>query len=567
MDIQLRGHPENRGFQMDTTLTLQILETIQTMQEVCPHLYHSLETDNYALFSRLYQDMRQGLAGLIRIALDHKGNQGVQKLEDGGKSCLASLIRIYSDYHKQKVRCLQKIEFELLPLLQELYLQFYYFCYLFFHQKKMEEYHQRDIRELCGNSYIDEAIQCGHYKYDLSIAVLAYNKIEYTHQCVESLLRNLPKNLRYELIFVNHGSTDGTKEYFSSKSPDKQLDIAVNGGGLGAFSRIVEGEFTLLVSNDVIIGQNAIENLFACICSDPKIAWVVSTTPNVSNLQTIPASYQTAEEFQVFSSQNNYQDSLRWEQRVRLCNPIDIRRNSVFFASSGLCLNGRFHSFLANSFPDDRVSLFLRRNGYKMMLAKDAYCHHFGSVTLKEDVQRKGEEEYYLNGRKEFFRTYGVDPWGTGFCFARPFLQRVVDHEFGHVDILGINCGLGSNSLKIKEQLKEYCHNTDVTLYNVTDLRQFISDLSGISDYAQLIADRHNFANFLHGKTFRYIVWEDEFLSNSDAKKLVSLIQKVLLPSGKLFFKKNQQIDTCSDLLHASHKLGDGWFAYSEKND
>lgn len=552
---------------MDTTLTLQILETIQTMQEMCPHLYHSLEADNQTLFSRLYQDMRQGLASLIRISTDHKGNHGVQKLEDGGKSCLASLIQIYSDYHKQKARCLQKIEFELLPLLQELYLQFYYFGYLLFHPEKMEKYRQQDIRELCGNGYIDEAIQRGHYKYDLSIAVLAYNKLEYTRQCVESLLRNLPKNLRYELIFVNHGSTDGTKEYFSSKSPDKQLDIAVNGGGAASLFRIVEGEFTLAVSNDVIIGPNAIENLLACIRSDSKIAWAVPTTPNTSNLQTIPASYQTMEEFQLFARQNNHRDPFRWEQRIRLCNPIDIRRNSVFYASSGLCLNGRFHASKSNSFPDDTVSLFLRRNGYKMMLAKDAYCHHFGSVTLKGEVQQKGEQAFYLNGRKEFFRAYGVDPWGTGFCFAIPFLQKRIGSESGHIDVLGINCGLGSNSLKIKEQLKDYCHNTDVTLYNITDLRQFTSDLIGISDHVQLISNEAHFSSFLNGRTFRYIVWEDVFLPSLDTKKLILGVIKALLPGGKLFFTRNRQLDMCSELVHASSELGDGWFVYSNKDD
>lgn len=551
---------------MDSTMVIEILHLIQTMEEMCFHFCDSAEKNNFKDFAQNYQDMREGLSALIRIANSIQDkSDGVKKLSNGCKSSLASLVEIYSCYGKRREYCIKKIEFELLPLLQEVYLQFYIYQYLAKHETEFEEYEKTKRSILCGNFYIDEAIQQKCYKYDISIVVLAYNKLEYTRQCVESLLNNLPKSLRYELIFVNHGSSDGTKEYFSGKSPDKQLDISVNGGGVGAFCRIVEGEFTLMISNDVIVGPHAIENLYACISSDPTIAWVVSTTPNISNLQSIPTNYNTMHEFHEFAAQNNRSDSFRWEQRVRLCNPIDIRRNSVFYSSSGLCMNGRFHSFGANSFPDDRTSLLLRRKGYKMMLAKDAYCHHFGSVTLKSEVQKHGELDYYLNGRKEFYRAYGVDPWGTGCCFAVPFMRRVVGNETAHVDILGINCGMGANSLKIKEQLKEYCHNLDVTLYNITDRAQFVSDLNGVSDQTNMVCDLKQLKKYLGQRKYQYIVWEDEFLSATSSKELIALLKSALSSGGSLFFKQNSQNVQFMDCFVGSNPLGSDWFAYQQK--
>lgn len=548
---------------MNDNVSIQVLQILSTMQQACQVLYNNVKYKNPDAVRQLYEDMRHGLSDMIYMAISaEEKNSGLQKLEIGCKACLSSLIQIYSCAFNQKNLCLNKIEFELLPLLQEVYLQFYFYEYLSEHADKYLEYDQTEIYNLCSNVYIDDAIKRGSYKYDLSIIVLAYNKLEYTRQCVESLLDNLPKSLRYELIFVNHGSSDGTKEYFSSKSPDKQLDISVNGGGASAFCRIVEGEFTLMISNDVIVGPHAIENLYACISSDPTIAWVVATTPNISNLQTIPANYNSMNEFREFATQNNQSDSFRWEQRVRLCNPIDIRRNSVFYSSSGLCMNGRFHSFGANSFPDDRTSLLLRRHGYKMMLAKDAYCHHFGSVTLKNEVQKQGEREYYLNGRKEFHRAYKVDPWGTGFCFAMPFMKRVVGNEAKHVDILGINCGLGSNSLKIKEQLKEYCHNMDVALYNITDCTQFIADLDGISDQADMISDEKQLKKYLGQRKYQYIVWEDEFLPSTSSEEMIALLKSSLHSGGRLFFKQNNQITPFMIDPDKSNPLGDGWFVY-----
>lgn len=52
------------------------------------------------------------------------------------------------------------------------------------------------------------------YEVDLTIAITGYNHLDYTMQCVESVLSNLPKNIKTEIILLNHGSKDGTKEYF-----------------------------------------------------------------------------------------------------------------------------------------------------------------------------------------------------------------------------------------------------------------------------------------------------------------------------------------------------------------
>ncbi|MGO5027899.1 glycosyltransferase [Candidatus Agathobaculum pullicola] len=551
---------------MNEKKVMQVLSLLSTMQEACQYLYSSVQFEDDATFRQMYSDIHRGLASIVEISKkENSVSIGAHKLYAGSQSCLDSLQQICLYWQFKREICIQKIEFELLPLLQETYLQFYYFGYLSSHSDELEAYYNEKIYSLCANPYIDEAIQKGHYKYDISIMVLGYNKLEYTKQCVKCLEENLPTNLRYELIFVNHGSTDGTKAYFASKSPDKQLDISVNGGGVSSYIRLVEGEFTIHISNDVLIGKNTIENLVACIRSDPQIAWVVPSTPNVSNLQSIPATYDTEEEFIRFTEHNNQSNPFRWEQRTRLCNPIDIIRNSVFVSSSGLCLNGRFHSFDSNSFPDDKMSLFLRRNGYKMMIAKDAYCHHFGSVTLKSEVQKKGEAEYYLNGRKSFYNAYGVDPWGTGFCFAKPFLKRVVGNESAHVDILGISCGFGANSLKIKEQIKEYCYNMDVSLCNITDAEQYKQDLEGVSDEVQIISSVSEARDFLSIRCYQYIIWEDGFLVDAHSAELISLVRRSLASGGTFFAKKHRQTIELINIFGKWHELGENWVMYKNE--
>lgn len=552
---------------MNDQHTLLILNLLHAVQEICPELYTSVASDNTAQFWKFHNRMSAGIAQVLHQIEDTSSNGSI-KLRPVCQSILDSLRRIGGHYRHNQEMCLKKIEFELLPLLQEAYLTCYFFQYLADHPEHLAEYHATEKGLLCGNAYIDEAMETGRYKYEVSIFVLAYNKLDYTKRCVESLLANLPAGLNYELILVNHGSTDGTKEYFESICPHKQMDIAVNGGGVSAVARIVEGKFTIQVSNDVIITPHAIENLLACIRSDPKIAWAVPATSNISNLQTIPAQYGTLDELTAFAQKNNRQDSFRWEQRVRLCNPIDIWRNSVLCASNGLCLNGAYHTFHPThsaSFPDDRFSLLLRRHGYKIMLAKDAYCHHFGSVTLKDEITQQNERKYYLEGRQEFYKAFGVDPWGTGFCYDTIFMNRVVGDEQGHVDVLGINCGLGSNSLKIKEQIKEYCHNTDCTLSNITDDSSFLLDLKGISDEAALIHSIKEFKSFLYRRTFRYIVWETAFLTQYKFSKLLSCCLDCLAPGGKLLIKLTKQSQKGIVLNYPQRKeLGNNWIVLEQ---
>lgn len=544
---------------MDDQAVIQILDLIQTLQQACPELYTCVEKGQGELFARLCGDIESGLTCIMNLS-NQTETEGNRKLQLICQSSLDSFRRMQSSYRQNAEQCLKKIEFECLPLLQEAYASYYVNQYLADHPEHLPEYYAKEAALLYGNPYIDRAIETNQYRYEVSITITAYNKLEYTKRCVESLLANIPEGLNYELILINHGSNDGTKEYFESVHPDKQLDIAVNGGGVGASARILEGEFEIWISNDIIVTPHAIENLLACMHSDPKILWAVPATSNVSNFQVLPAEYSSEEELIEFARKNNQQDPFRWEQRTRLCNPMDIRRNSMWYASSGLALYSKcIHPLCPGhrtSFPDDRTALLLRRNSYKMMLVKDAYCHHFGSVTWKPIIQQQGEASYYEEGRRDFISVFGVDPWGTGFCFDPIFLERVVGENVGHVEVLGVNCGLGSNSLKIKEQIKECCHNLDVCLTNITSSEIFLEDLAGISDKVKKINSLKKLQKFLSKSRFDYIVWEDAFPQGLSEQKILQLLLDSLTPGGQLLAKRDLHGGT------AWTELGNGWFRH-----
>lgn len=524
----------------------QILEMIDTLFEASQYLCQLVKNKNYVEFEEVSSEMNNMLNVIYRTFYDIKKDEDIVNVDLICESIMFSLnrIRMFSRSRSNKIE--NKVEFELIPLLQEMYLQVYFWGKVYGDKKRMDQYYKNEMLSMCVNQYIEEAEKVGKYKYELSIVVIAYNKLEYSRFCIESILKYIPSHIDYELILVNHGSDDETKTYFESVSPTKQIDILRNGGGMASFGRIVEGKYMLLVSNDVIVTENCIGNMIRCIESDENIAWVVPSTPNVSNFQTVEGSYSTIEEMHNFSKKNNVSNPYRWEQRVKLCNPIDLTRTKVFFSMKGISVSAYFHSKNPFSFPDDKEALLLRRNGYKMVLAKDAYCYHFGSVTLKEEIvsckdEKTNKNIFYEQGRAEFKEAFGIDPWGTGFCWDPQLFAYLPCNDTDHVDILGVNCGIGSNPLKIRESIKENVHNLDAVIYNVTDEQCYVEDLKGVSDIAQYVESIENLPEALDNTDFKYIVLESNLEKYKEPTTIVEKLKQRLKKEGILAVKCSEK--------------------------
>lgn len=474
----------------------------------------------------------------------------------------ATVTRLINGEYSDRMQ--MKIEFELAPLIEEAYLYTRYYLWAVTTPERMQQY-KTEIPELCANRYISEYEKTGKYPYEIAFTITGYNKLKYTKLCIESLLRNIPSGLKYQLILINHGSSDGTLEFFKTIDSAIQLDLKVNGGGRNCSERIIQAKYVINISNDIVIGTNSIQNMIACFKSDPQIAYVVPSTPAISNLQTIPADYSDLKGFEEFTRKNNISDPYKWEQRTRLVDPISMYNEVLRYGENGILDNGLFLGEEGNAFPEDRMALIYRHLGYKMYLAKDAYCHHFGSITIGEELKKNNDTTIYDRGRKRFESLFGFDPWGTGFCFPIPFLNRLVGNdENRHIDVLGINCGQGSASLKIKEQIKEYCHNTDVTLVNITDEERYVAELRGTSDEVQFIIKFAEFESFMSEHEFSYIVWHDPFLRTENQTVTIEILFKSLLDLGKLIIHKPQDKVVLKNVGYQIEEIGEGWHVISK---
>ena len=521
---------------MNQELAYNLLEILQTMQEAVKQMQLQYVAGNIQEFNSLSMDLWDGLTAVKEIAAQEVPTGSRIRLADACICAMESLkdIKMFAVTNPEKVEW--KLEYELAAMVEAAAMQFFYWGIVKDCPAKEEEFQEYLRRtDTFALSRMQEEEQ--EYPVDLSVMVTGYNHLDYTMQCVQSILSGLPKDITTEVILYNHGSTDETKSCFEGMENVKVINVACNGitpcMTLKAVSR---GKFFLNVSNDIILGTNAMENLYRCAKEHPEYGYIVPTTPAVSNLQVIPAEYGTWEQFRTFTEKNNVYDEKRHEQRVRLCNPVQIMRTELFVRLSLDMYEDKFCNTHAMSFPDDKISLWMRRHNYKCILQKDAYCHHFGSVTLRDELgENAKQQQFYLDGRKEFFRQYGIDPWGTGFCYDYDLFHTWRIPKKDHACVLGINCGIGSNSLKVKEMLKEE-GSQNVLLYNATQEERFLSDLKGISDKAFTISSVKDIIAQTDRTHYDYIVVE-ETICGSKSDEVVSEILDAGLHFDELAYR------------------------------
>ncbi len=91
----------------------------------------------------------------------------------------------------------------------------------------------------------------------VSFLIPLYNCLAHTRECLRTLRATLPAGLACEIIFVDDGSTDGTREWLATLGvPCRALLNEKNLGFAGACNRAAaaaSGEFLFFLNNDLVL--------------------------------------------------------------------------------------------------------------------------------------------------------------------------------------------------------------------------------------------------------------------------------------------------------------------------
>ena len=99
---------------------------------------------------------------------------------------------------------------------------------------------------------------------DVSIIIVNYNTKDLTNQCIESIRTNTV-GLSYEIILVDNGSVDGSKEFFECSNEIVYVYSDYN-LGFGKANNLgftkASGKYIFLLNSDTILMNNAIKMFF-----------------------------------------------------------------------------------------------------------------------------------------------------------------------------------------------------------------------------------------------------------------------------------------------------------------
>ena len=373
---------------------------------------------------------------------------------------------------------------------------------------------------------------------EVSIIIQAYNRLDKTKRCVESVLA-YTTGVDYELILLDNGSEDATLEYFQSISHEKKtvVHITKNLGAAYPLSNLKLneiGQFICILANDLIVTPHWLENLLICMKSDEKIGMVNPVSSNTSNLQGVELFCANYAEMQRKAAQFNRSDPRKWEDRQRLITLGTLYRKEALMAIGWPIGDvGFFHDF-----ADDDVTFRIRRMGYRTILAGDTWvCHDHDlrhgegkdPVEFQKSLDIGGE-----NFREKYF---GVDAWEDVNNYYIPYFSHFpAPSSTGCLQVLGVDTRCGTPILDVKNWLRKFgLFETNLSAF--TQDPKYWLDLKTICK-GPVVCDREEFlADSFPGERFDYIVADRPINRYHEPSKMLRDLFSLCKKGGYLICK------------------------------
>ncbi|MDI6894294.1 MAG: glycosyltransferase family 2 protein [Bacillota bacterium] len=241
-------------------------------------------------------------------------------------------------------------------------------------------------------------------KYEVSIIIPTYNKVNYTRRCLEALATYTPGDL-YEVIIVDNGSTDATRGFLKSLEGDVRLLLnPLNQGfarACNAGAEVAQGRLLLFLNNDTEPLPGWLNNLLAVAAAEPQIGAVgckllfpddtVQHAGVVVGLDPITGQlhpYHLYYRFDGLDPLVNRQRDLQAVTGACLLIPKDL------FSELG-----GFDERYYNGYEDVDLCFRVRQEGHRVIYTPRAKLIHHESISGPERFRKSRENLEILNSR------------------------------------------------------------------------------------------------------------------------------------------------------------------------
>ncbi|SDN58961.1 Glycosyltransferase, GT2 family [Paenibacillus sp. yr247] len=225
------------------------------------------------------------------------------------------------------------------------------------------------------------------------IIVTTNDQRAHLQNCIESIYEHTPEP--FEIIIIDNASTDDTEAYLKTLTGKVRYRVYKSNlgfaGGTNQGLRLARGTTLLFLNNDTIVTKNWLKNMLTCLYSNEKYGLVGPVTNYISGEQLIETNYSSTEEMHRFAAVYNQSDSSKWYRTGRLTGFCVLMRRDVFDRLGYLD-----EGFEIGNCEDDDYGLRTRLMGLDLIIVKDTFIHHVGSVSIKALGERL-EEVYGKN--------------------------------------------------------------------------------------------------------------------------------------------------------------------------
>lgn len=237
----------------------------------------------------------------------------------------------------------------------------------------------------------------------IDIIMPVYNKLEYTKEAIVTLKQHT-KQEEYHLILVNDASTDTTEQYMYQLDNDRRMNCVgvMQPQNMGWIKAVNEGmkhvgaEFVLICNNDIHFSEGWLEALLEYF-KDEKVGAVGPISNYVSGLQHVAYNLPTVDSE---------------ETKLLIGFFIIFRRSALEKVVIQVEEGKQYYDerFGMGGGDDLDISLRLCEAGYKLIIARNVFIHHYGSMTFRSYIARNKMtyDEYWKKGEKIL-----REKWGT----------------------------------------------------------------------------------------------------------------------------------------------------------
>jgi GT2 family glycosyltransferase len=266
----------------------------------------------------------------------------------------------------------------------------------------------------------------------VSIVMTCHENLLFTRMSVESVLA-CTEYPNHELIVVDNGSADGTREYLGELTRhNAHVRLVLNPGNAG-FARacnqglaLADGDVVVLLNDDTLVTPGWLPRLIAPL-RDPAVGLAGAVTNRIGNEAQVPAGYRTWGELREFAARR----AAEHEGAV-----FDIGTVTMFCLATRRDAWERIgpldQRFEIGLLEDDDYSRRAREAGYRLVCAEDAFVHHFGETSFGKLVSTGRYGEILEENKRRFEEKWG-EPWqpyerrpDPGYEALRNRIQEIV---------------------------------------------------------------------------------------------------------------------------------------------